>query len=193
MHLRDRLISFFGLAVLAILVTASAYYAIKSNFDDGASEPNKDSPDFATRDCVITIFDRDGTGKHRLFSEYAEHYSDGHSVSIRPKLVTLSPDKPQLKISANTASTMDEGQTVVFTGNIVLTRNGDKNNAPLRLTTSRAGVNTDTQVVTGEAPVRIEHGTDTSTGIGFTFDNVDRTATLYSDVHTVIIPKKKLR
>ena len=188
MHLRDRLISFFGLAVLAILVTASAYYAIKSNFDDGASEPNKDSPDFATRDCVITIFDRDGTGKHRLFSEYAEHYSDGHSVSIRPKLVTLSPDKPQLKISANTASTMDEGQTVVFTGNIVLTRNGDKNNAPLRLTTSRAVVNTDTQVVTGEAPVRIEHGTDTSTGIGFTFDNVDRTATLYSDVHTVIIP-----
>ena len=114
-------------------------------------------------------------------------------MSIRPKLVTLSPDKPQLKISANTASTMDEGQTVVFTGNIVLTRNGDKNNAPLRLTTSRAVVNTDTQVVTGEAPVRIEHGTDTSTGIGFTFDNVDRTATLYSDVHTVIIPKKKLR
>ena len=193
MHLRDRLISFFGLAVLAILVTASAYYAIKSNFDDGASEPNKDSPDFATRDCVITIFDRDGTGKHRLFSEYAEHYSDGHSVSIRPKLVTLSPDKPQLKISANTASTMDEGQTVVFTGNIVLTRNGDRNNAPLRLTTSRAVVNTDTQVVTGETPVRIEHGTDTSTGIGFTFDNVDRTATLYSNVHTVIIPKKKLR
>ena len=193
MHLRDRLISFFGLAVLAILVTASAYYAIKSNFDDGASEPNKDSPDFATCDCVITIFDRDGTGKHRLFSEYAEHYSDGHSVSIRPKLVTLSPDKPQLKISANTASTMDEGQTVVFTGNIVLTRNGDRNNAPLRLTTSRAVVNTDTQVVTGETPVRIEHGTDTSTGIGFTFDNVDRTATLYSNVHTVIIPKKKLR
>ena len=122
MHLRDRLISFFGLAVLSILVAASAYYAIKSNFDDGSPGPNKDSPDFATRDCVVTIFDRDGTGKHRLFSEYAEHYSDGHSVSIRPKLVTLSPDKPQLKMSANTASTMDEGQTVVFTGNIVLTR-----------------------------------------------------------------------
>lgn len=35
MHLRDRLISFFGLAVLSILVAASAYYAIKSNFDEG--------------------------------------------------------------------------------------------------------------------------------------------------------------
>ena len=193
MHLRDRLISFFGLALLALLVAASAYYAVKSNFAGDSAQPNKDSPDFATRDCVVTIFESDGTGKHRLYSEYAEHYSDGHSISIRPKLVTLSPDKPQLKISANTASTMDEGQTVVFTGNIVLTRSGDKNNAPLRLTTSHAVVNTDTQVVTGEAPVRIEHGSDVNTGIGFMYDNVDRTAQIHSDIHTTIIPKRKLR
>ena len=193
MHLRDRLISLFGLALLALLVGASAYYAIKSNFSADSAPPNKDSPDFVARGCIVTTFNNDGTGKQRLYSEYAEHFSDGHSVSIRPKLVTLSPDKPQLKISANKASTMDDGQTVFFTGNIILTRSGDKTNAPLRLTTTRAVVNTDTQVVTGETPVRIERGSDVMTGIGFLYDNVDRTAELYSDVHTFIIPKKKLQ
>ncbi len=189
MHLRDRIVSFCGLGLLAVLVAATGYYAVRSNFLVTSVTPNQESPDFASRDCVVTTFEADGTPKYRIYAEYVEHYTDGRSVSIKPKLVTLSPDKPQLKMSANTGSTLDEGETVVFTGNIVLTRAGDRENAPLRLTTSHAIVNPDTQVVTSNAPVRIEHGGDVSTGIGFDYDNVDRIVHLDSDVHTFIMPR----
>lgn len=191
MYLRDRIISFCGLGVLFILVSASAYYAIKATFSDGVSEPNKESPDFATRDCVITEFDADGSAKNRIFAEYVEHYSDGRSVSIRPRFVTLSPDQPQLKISANTASTTDDGETIVLTGNILLTRAGDKETAPIRLTTSHAVVRPDEQIITGDVPIRLEHGGDISTGIGFAYDNVERTIRLDSDVRTFIMPRNE--
>lgn len=193
MNVKDRIISLCGLGLLAVIVAATGYYAIRSHYLVTTVEPNQESPDFAPRDCVVTTFEADGTPKHRLFSEYVEHYSDGRSISIKPKLVTLAPDKPQLKVSANTGSTLDEGETVVFTGNILLTRASDRDTAPLRLTTSHAIVYPDTQVVTGNAPVRIEHGGDVNTGIGFDYDNIDRTVRFNSDVHTFIMPRKKRR
>ena len=193
MRVRDRVISFCGLGLLAAIVAATSYYAIRAHYQVSRVDPNQESPDFASRDCVVTTFEADGTAKQRMFSEYVEHYSDGRSISIKPKLVTLAPNKPQLKVSANTASTLDEGETVVLTGNILLTRTGDREVAPLRLTTSHAIVYPDTQVVTGNAHVRVEHGADSSTGIGFYYDNIDRTVRFDSDVHTFIMPRKKKR
>lgn len=193
MHIRDRVISLCGLALLAVIVIATSYYAIRAHFQVSPVNPNQESPDFASRDCVVTTFEADGSPKQRLFSEYVEHYSDGRSISIKPKIVTLAPDKPQLKISANTASTLDEGETVVLTGNVLLTRAGDRDVAPLRLTTSHAIVYPDTQIVTGNAFVRVEHGADVNTGIGFDYNNIDRTVRFNSEVHTFIMPRKKKR
>ena len=40
-----------------------------------------------------------------------------------------------------------------------------------------------------DAFVRLESGSDVTTGRGMTFDNVDRTVQILSDVRTVVLPK----
>jgi len=188
---RDRTISLVGLGVLAMLVGSSTYYALRTNLMYSGGPANKDSPAFVTRDCVITTFKADGSADRRLFAKYAEHYSDGRTTSIQPRFVTLDPDKPQLKASANTGSSLDDGESAVFTGNVLITRDADKEHPAIRLSTTHATVYPDSGIVTSGAPVRIESGTDVMTGIGLRFDNVDRSIILHSNVHSFITPRNK--
>lgn len=189
MRIRDKVTALMGVTLLLTLVASSTYYAVRTDIEALRTEKHRESPDFVTRDVVVTNFNADGTAKDRLFASYAEHYSDGRSTTIKPKVVTLRADTPQMTASANTGTSMDDAETAVLTGNVVLTRAGDRQQAALRVTTPHATVHLDEQVVTTDAPVRVESGADTMTGMGMRFDAVDRTIDLQSDVHTVIYPE----
>ena len=104
-------------------------------------------------------------------------------------MAKLFADKPQVKASSDTGTSLDAGKTAVFTGNVVVTRAGDLTHAPMRFTTDHLTVYPDDSRMETDAFVRLESGTDVTTGRGMTFDNVDRTVQILSDVRTVVLPK----
>lgn len=188
-YLRDRITAGFGVGVLAILAAVSYYYSLHSSITANRAMVDRESPDFITTGIAVTTFKPDGQPQRRIFADWAEHYTDGRQSSIRPKMVSLSPDEPQTTASADAGQSMDDGQTYLFTGNVVLTRAGDLENAPLRFTTTHLTVYPDTGRAETDAPVRITSGSDITTGIGLTFDNVERTVDIHSHVRSSFMPR----
>ena len=128
-YLRDRITAGLGVSVLAVLAAMSYYYSIHTETEALRAEIIRESPDFTSTNIALTQFKADGTAERRIFADYAEHYEDGRMTSLRPRLVTLSVDKPQVKASADTGISSDAGETVHFTGNVIVTRAGDRENA----------------------------------------------------------------
>ena len=110
-------------------------------------------------------------------------------MTRKPRMATLYADRPQVKASADTGISLDAGKTAVFSGRVEVTRAGDIDNAPLRFTTSHLTVYPDEQRMETDAFVRLESGTDVTSGRGMTFDNMERTVDILSDVRTIVLPK----
>lgn len=187
-HMRDRFAAMLGAGLLGVLVAASYYYATKAGIDALKSATNQDSPDFTTTKIAITEFDSDGTASGRFFAEYAEHFEDGRMTSVRPVAVTLYADRPQTRASADTGTSTDDGESVLFSGNVTVTREGTRTSAPMRFTTPFITVYPDTSRMQTTAPVRMERGTELTTGVGAALDNVERTVQIFNDVHTFGMP-----
>ncbi len=190
-YLRDRITAGLGIGVLATVAAMSYYYSIHSETEALRAEIFRESPDFTSTNIALTQFRPDGTAERRIFADYAEHYEDGRMTSIRPRLVTLSVDEPQIKASADTGISTDSGETVNFIGNVIVTRAGDHENAPMRFETEQLTVFPDTEIFETDAPVKLVNGADVTTGIGMTFDNVERTVNIHSNVKSSFAPRNK--
>lgn len=190
-YLRDRITAGLGVSVLAVLAAMSYYYSIHTETEALRAEIIRESPDFTSTNIALTQFKADGTAERRIFADYAEHYEDGRMTSLRPRLVTLSVDKPQVKASADTGISSDAGETVHFTGNVIVTRAGDRENAPMRFETEQLTVFPDTEIFETDAPVKLVNGADVTTGIGMTFDNVERTVNIHSNVKSSFSPRNE--
>ncbi len=188
-YLRDRITAGLGIGVLAVVAAMSYYYSIHTETEALRAEIIRESPDFTSTNIALTQFKADGTAERRIFADYAEHYEDGRMTSLRPRLVTLSVDEPQVKASADTGISSDAGETVHFTGNVVVTRAGDRENAPMRFETEQLTVFPDTEIFETGAPVKLVNGADVTTGIGMTFDNVERTVNIHSNVKSSFSPR----
>ena len=189
-YLRDRITAGVGAGVLLVLVASSYYYSIRTEIEANQAFIDRDAPDFIAHNISVTECKDDGSADRRLFAEYAEHYTDGRMSSIKPRMVTLSADKPQVRATADSGQSMDGGETFTFNGNVLVTRAGDINNAPMRFTTPFATVYPDTSRLETSAPVVLEHGADITTGIGITLDNVDRTVNIHTNVKSIFAPRR---
>ena len=190
-YLRDRITAGLGIGGLAGVPAMSYYYSIHTETEALRAEIIRESPDFTSTNIALTQFKADGTAERRIFADYAEHYEDGRMTSLRPRLVTLSVDEPQVKASADTGISSDAGETVHFTGNVVVTRAGDRENAPMRFETEQLTVFPDTEIFETGAPVKLVNGADVTTGIGMTFDNVERTVNIHSNVKSSFSPRNE--
>ena len=110
-YLRDRITAGLGIGVLAAVAAMSYYYSIHAETEALRAEISRESPDFTSTNIALTQFKPDGTAERRIFAAYAEHYEDGRMMSIKPRLVTLSVDEPQVKARADTGISMDAGET----------------------------------------------------------------------------------
>lgn len=191
LHLRDRFTAILGIGLLIVLVLVSYYYALQGEIDNLRMRAKSDIPDYVAHNITITDFDETGAAMRRTRALYAEHYGDGRLITKKPRLATLYVDKPQVKASADTGTSLDAGKTAVFSGHVEVTRAGDLNHAPLRFTTSHLTVYPDDSRMETNAFVRLESGSDVTTGRGMTFDNVDRTVHILSDVRTIVLPKSE--
>lgn len=186
---RERLPSYMCIAVLFALVVLSSYYSYSAKYGLIRTIPDRDSPDFIAHGTLTTEFTADGTPLRRFSAEYAEHFTDGRFHATRPRAETLDPSKPRLTASADKATSNDDGETIVFSGNVLVTRAADAKTAPFRFSTTHATVSPDASRLETDAPVELVNGANITTGTGLAYDHVDHTVELRSRVHSIYIPK----
>lgn len=189
-HVRDRVTAGIAIVLLGGLVLLSFYYSLQVQIQGFAAPKQTQTPDYIAHNIAVTEFAADGTASRRVFADYAEHYADGRMSAIGPRLVTLDPKTAQVRASADSGLSNDSGESFVFTGNVTVTRAGDAQNLPLRFTAPTVTVFPDSSTLETDAPVELTQGSDVTTGVGLSLDNVDRTVRIHSNVHTTTLPRQ---
>lgn len=84
---------------------------------------------------------------------------------------------------------MVEGGAVIhFYDNVDIRQAAKDSNPASRLTTSQLDAYPDDSIYSSDKPATLYRGEDTSNGVGFDYDNVDRTFKLRSRVQTTLQP-----
>jgi len=187
---RDRITAIIAILLLTLLAGTTYWYSQTSGLGDLASPVSREGPDVVVDGAALTQFDTQGRATNRLIGERITHYpSDDRVEVVRPRMVSLRADQPQIDATANHARVENSGARVILTGDVTLIRAAEhENDSPMRLTTEKLIALPDTEQFSTDAPVLIERGGSRINTVGMDYDNIKRTVKLRSQVRGTLEP-----
>ena len=180
--MRDRITAIIAILLLALLAATTYWYSQTSRLGGLANPVSREGPDVVVDGAALTQFDAEGRAISRLIGERVTHYpSDDRVEVIRPRMVSLRADQPQIDAKAEHARVEDSGARVILTGDVTLVRApGSDGEPPMRLNTERLVALPDTEQFSTDLPVEIERGGSRINAVGMDYDNIKRTVKLRS-------------
>lgn len=188
--MRDRITAIIAVLLLLLLAGTTYWYSQSTRFSALSNPVSREGADTVVDGVTLTQFDAQGRAVNRLIGERVTHYpSDDRAEVIRPRLVSLRADQPQIDAKANHARVEDSGGRVILTGDVTVIRAAGEDGAPpMRLTTQKLVVLPDTEQFSTDAPVLIERGSSRISAVGMDFDNIKRTVKFRSKVQGTVEP-----
>ncbi len=186
--MRDRITAIIAVLLLALLA-ATTYWYSQSTRIGGLSNPvSREGPDVVVDGATLTQFDAQGRATNKLIGDRVTHYpSDDRVEVIRPRMISLRADQPQLDARANHARVEDGGARVVLTGDVTVIRAAGKDGEPpMRLLTERLVALPDLEQFSTDAPAEIERGGSRINSVGMDYDNIKRTVKFRSKVQGTV-------
>jgi lipopolysaccharide export system protein LptC len=186
--MRDRITAIIAVLLLALLA-ATTYWYSQSTRIGGLSNPvSREGPDVVVDGATLTQFDAQGRATNKLIGDRVMHYpSDDRVEVIRPRMVSLRADQPQMDARANHARVEDSGARVVLTGDVTVIRAAGKDGEPpMRLSTERLIALPDLEQFSTDAPAEIERGGSHIRSVGMDYDNIKRTVKFRSKVQGTV-------
>ncbi|HSQ10323.1 MAG TPA: LPS export ABC transporter periplasmic protein LptC [Burkholderiaceae bacterium] len=193
--MRDRITAIIAVLLLALLA-ATTYWYSQSTRIGGLSNPvSREEPDVVVDGATLTQFDAQGRATNKLIGDRVMHYpSDDRVEVIRPRMISLRADQPQLDARANHARVEDGGARVVLTGDVTVIRAAGKDGEPpMRLSTERLVALPDVEQFSTDAPAEIERGGSRINSVGMDYDNIKRTVKFRSKVRGTVEANPKAK
>ena len=188
--MRDRITAVIAVLLLVLLSATTYWYSQTTRIGDLVSPVSREGPDVVVDGVAMTQFDAEGRAVNKLIGERVTHFpSDDRIEVIRPRLISLREDQPQLDAKAAHARVEDSGARVVFSGDVTLIRAAGKDGEPsMRMTTDRLVALPDSERFYTDAPVEIERGGSHIRAVGMDYDNIKRSVKFRSKVRGTIEP-----
>ena len=188
--------------VVGILVIAGAYFIGVAGRNDDAADPAAalpPDPGYAARDAVVIETGVDGRERYRLNAQVIRQQSDGGIINLEylemdyhPKAQPALPGekrepvvdpKDVWHLSADRGQVRANGDDVQLNGNVQVTGPAPGSQQPLKLTTDRIRVNTPTEFIETDAPVKLTSSGNVLTAVGMEADLKAGKLRLKSAVH----------
>ena len=182
---RERLTALVAIALLLALAGASYWYSIKSSRGLLPNRSDPEAPDFVANVIALTQFDKEGRAERRFFADEIRHYPDTRIEVRAPRMVSLRPDQPQLEVRSEQARVEDDGQRVILSGNVHVTREPDGDTPAMSLVTEQLTVYPDEDRYVSDVPVQLQRGASEATARGMEYDNAARQLKMTGEVRTV--------
>jgi LPS export ABC transporter protein LptC len=194
-----------GYVLVIALVGGALFVGIGSRNDNGADNGTLLAPDpgYAARDAEVIETGYDGRERYRLNARVVRQQSEGGAIDLEQLEMNYHPGA-QAEVPGEgpvTASdetwhlTSDRGQVrangddVQLNGNVVVTGPGPGTGAPLTLTTDAMRINTPTEFIETDSPVRLSWSGHELLSRGMKADLKAGTLRLESDVHGEFSPR----
>ena len=188
----ERISSWFAVLLLFVVLVTSYWYAQTLRLAPIADGGRIGDVDFFAEDVALTGFDPVGRPRYRLFADRMTHFGNSDDVDlVKPRLLSMRPDQPQVQATARTAHAENNAQTVHMQGNVVITRAASDTQEPMRLETEALTAVPDDDHFWTDAPARLQSGRSVISGKGMDFDNVARRVQLRGDVTGSFPPRSR--
>jgi lipopolysaccharide export system protein LptC len=188
--MRDRITAIIAVLLLALLAATTYWYSQATRIGALANPVSREGPDVVVDGATLTQFDVQGRATNKLIGDRVTHYpSDDRVEVIRPRMISLRADQPQLDARANHARVEDSGARVILTGDVTLIRAAGKDGeSPMRLTTEKLVALPDLEQFSTNEPVEIERGGSNIRSVGMDYDNIKRTVKFHAKVRGTVEP-----
>ena len=194
--------------VAAIAVIGVAYFIGVRGSDDSETDPTATlapDPGYAARDAEVIETGYDGRERYRLNARVIRQQSDGGVIDLEQLEMNYHPgaqaevpgDRPAAPtipgeiwhLKSDRGQVRANGDDVQLNGNVVVTGPGPGTaGAPLTLTTEAMRINTPTEFIETDSPVRLRWSGHELLSRGMKADLKAGTLRLESDVHGEFSP-----
>lgn len=183
-RLKDRMVALLATLLMAGLVVGTWYLAESAadRSTPGARAPGH-VPDYFVEGLAMIRLNGEGRPVFRMLADEMRHFpDDGTTEFDTPVLVSLDPDRPTIRLTAQRARTDAEGRMTELFDDVLLVREPTPGVPRMTVETDYAIVDSVTEVARTKRPVLIRRGESTLTGVGMEFDNAARQLRLDSEV-----------
>jgi lipopolysaccharide export system protein LptC len=109
------------------------------------------------------------TGKpaHRLRAKNLQHYTDDETTELQqPHLTVFQDDAPPWEVDSERAWVSADGSLVLLSGEVLISREGDADNRPMRILTRELRVQPSEDYAETDEKVRVESDSDWLDAVG---------------------------
>lgn len=172
--------SWLPLAALALLVVLTLWLnQLVQAPGARADGSRRHDPDLIVENFSARKLAEDGSVEYTLAARKMVHYPDDDSALLESVHVeAFEPKQPRMTITADNGRLLEGGERVDIEGNVVITRDADRSNEALRVTTDKLLVLPDTGIARTRSPVRMEGASSHAVAEGLEIDNRARTLRL---------------
>ena len=172
--------SWLPLAVLALLVGLTLWLnQLVQAPAARADGKQRHDPDLMVEKFNARKLGEDGRVLYTLAAKKMVHYPDDDSALLESlTLESFEPKQPRMTITADNGRLEQGGDRVLIEGNVVVVREADARNGPVRLTTDKLLVLPDTGIARTTSEVKMESPTGRALAAGLELDNKARTLKL---------------
>lgn len=108
-----------------------------------------------------------GKPAHRLRAENLHHYTDDETTELQqPHLTVFQDDAPPWEVDSERAWVSADGSLVLLSGEVLIEREADANNRPMRILTRELRVQPDEDYAETDEKVRVESNSDWLDAVG---------------------------
>jgi lipopolysaccharide export system protein LptC len=136
-------------------------------------------PDYIIDNFSFVRMSEAGQPRYVISGERLTHRpADNTSLIDKPVVQSMSPDRPRMTITANTAHVNQEQNQIDLAGNVDITRPAGKTTQPLRIRTEALTVLPDEDIAKTDKPIEMKLGASSATGVGMVANNATQQLTL---------------
>ncbi len=158
------------LLILLMIVAAVASWRLVQQEEPASPAVAKSGPrtiDYYVVGLDVTRMTAAGKPAHRLLATNLQHYTDDDTTELKqPHLTVYQDDAPPWEIDAASAWMSADGSLVLLSGEVLIQREADSNNRPVRILTRDVRVQPSEDYAETDEKVRVESESDWLDAVG---------------------------
>jgi lipopolysaccharide export system protein LptC len=181
---KNRLIAWTPILLLVALAGLT-FWLDRAVQTGGVQGPrNASDPDIVVEDFSAMQFNLDGSRRYSLIAHRMTHRPDEDSTQLEtPELTHYEPGKAEVHVRSNLADVSKDAELVIFSGEVTVRRDAEKDSGPITILTSHLEVVPKQDFARSDREVTIVTDHGTLKGVGLEFNNRTRQMKMHSQVH----------
>lgn len=186
----ERVASWFAVVLMLAVLITSYWYARTLREAPPPDAGRIGAVDFFAEGVALTGFDAVGRPHYRLYADRMTHFGSSDDIDlVKPRLLSMRPDQPQVQATAQLAHAQNNAQTVQMRGAVLVTRAAEGTRPQMRMRTEVLTAVPDDDHFWTDAPVRLESGATQMRALGMDYDNIARRVRLDGEVAGTFPPR----